>query len=149
KAPRSRPSSARAPARSGASARRRRQALRPIWPADPALVSAELLSGGAAVNRESAGEGRGRAGKRDISSAGEDLVPAAGLVPLGDRRGLKHLLDDLPPPDAGVVRAEGDLPHLRRVRDDAHLRAAEVVVEEVLEPHPAHEEDAPVEAPLV
>jgi hypothetical protein len=48
-----------------------------------------------------------------------------------------HLLDDVPPADAGVVGAEADLPHLRAVRDDAHLGAAEVVVVEILEPHPA------------
>src|SRR3954454_7871098 len=49
-----------------------------------------------------------------------DCVPAAGLVPLRDGRGLLHLLDDLPEADAGVVRAERDFPHLRTVRNDAH-----------------------------
>ena len=38
-----------------------------------------------------------------------------------------------------------DLTHLRAVRDDAHLGAAEVVVEEVLEPHAGDEQDAPLE----
>src|SRR5262245_64205047 len=85
------------------------------------------------------GEGR----QRNVPAAGVDLVTAARLVPLRERRGLKHLLDDLPPADTGVVCAEGDLPHLGRVRDDAHLRAAEIVVEEILEPHSADEEDAP------
>jgi hypothetical protein len=35
--------------------------------------------------------------------------------------------------DAGVVGAEGDFAFLRAVRDDAHLGAAEVAVEQVLE----------------
>ena len=56
-----------------------------------------------------------------------------------------HLLDDVPPADAGVVGAEADLAHLRAVRDDAHLGAAEVVVEEILEPHAGDEEHAPLE----
>src|SRR5262245_54194449 len=55
-----------------------------------------------------------------------DRMTSTRAVPLRDaRRGL-HLLDDLTPPDPGVVGAEADLTHLRAVRDDAHLRAAEV-----------------------
>src|SRR5438445_13397537 len=105
-----------------------------------------LLPRGAAIDREAAGgEGDGVC-QRDVPSAGEGFVAAAGLVPLGRRRGLEHLLDDLPPAHARVVGAEGDLAHLRRIRNDAHLGAAEVVVEEVLEPHAADEEDAPVVA---
>src|SRR5262249_10869891 len=71
------------------------------------------------------------------------------LVPLGEGRGLEHLFDDLSPAHAGVVRAEGNLSHLSGVRDDAHLGAPEVVVEEILKPHPADEEDAPVMAPFL
>src|ERR1035437_10371416 len=66
------------------------------------------------------------------------------LVPLRDRRRLLHLLDDVAPADAGVVRAERDLAHLRRVGDDAHLRATEIVGPQILEPHPRDEQDQPL-----
>src|SRR5262249_52649690 len=72
------------------------------------------------------------------------------LVPFREGRGHLHLLDDLAPADAGVVGAEADLALLRRVRDDAHLGAAEVVVEKILEPHPGDEKHIPavVASPL-
>ena len=54
-----------------------------------------------------------------------------------------HLLDDVAPAHAGVVSAEGDFAFLRGVRDDALLGAAEVVVEEILEPHAGDEEEVP------
>ena len=57
-----------------------------------------------------------------------------------------HLLDDVAPADSGVVGAERDLPFLRRIRNDAALGAPEVVVEEVLEPHPRDEEEVPAVA---
>jgi len=38
------------------------------------------------------------------------------LVPLRDRRRLVHLLDDVAPAHAGVVRAEGDLAHAGRTK---------------------------------
>src|SRR3954463_11148780 len=65
------------------------------------------------------------------------------LVPLREGRRHVHLLDDVPPADAGVIRAEGDLPLLCRVRNDAALRAPEVVVEQVLEPHAGDEQEVP------
>ena len=80
-------------------------------------------------------------------AAGEDLVPAVLLVPLGERRRHVHLLDDVPPADAGVVGAEGNLALLRRIRNDAHLGAAEVVVEQVLEPHAGDEQEVPAIGP--
>ena len=67
-------------------------------------------------------------------------------IPLGHGRIAPQPLDNLPPPDAGVVRAEGDLADGGRVGDEAHLRALEVVVPDVLEPHPRDEEDQPVVA---
>ena len=79
----------------------------------------------------------------DLLAAGEDLVTAVLLVPLGERGRHVHLLDDVPPADARVVGAEADLPFLRRVRNDAALGAAEVVVEQVLEPHPGDEQEVP------
>ena len=42
----------------------------------------------------------------DLLAAGEDLVPAVFLVPLGESGGHVHLLDDVAPADAGVVGAE-------------------------------------------
>ena len=65
------------------------------------------------------------------------------FVPLRDGRVLMHVLDDVSPADAGVVCTEGDLAFLRAVRDDAHLGAAEVVVEKILEPHTCDEEEVP------
>src|SRR5690348_15468497 len=75
-------------------------------------------------------------GRREwhVMAAGVDLVPAPGLEPFGGCRAHVHLLDDFPPPDTRIVRAEGDLSHLGRVRDDAHLGAPEVVIEQILEP---------------
>ena len=89
-------------------------------------------------------------GERHVLVAGEDLVAAVLLVPLGERGRHVHLLEDVPPADAGVVGAEGDLTLLRAVGDDAHLRAAEVVVEEILEPHAGDEQEVPaIGAPLL
>ena len=84
--------------------------------------------------------------ERHLLAAGEDLVTAVLLVPLGEGRGHVHLLDDVPPADAGVVGAEGDLPFLRGIRDDAALGAAEVVVEQILEPHAGDEQEVPAVA---
>ena len=81
-----------------------------------------------------------------LLAAGEDLVTAVLLVPLGERGGHVHLLDDVAPAHAGVVRAEGDLAFLRGVGDDALLGAAEVVVEQVLEPHAGDEQEVPAVA---
>src|SRR5438270_2847602 len=60
----------------------------------------------------------------DLLTAGEDLVTSVLLVPLGEGGGHVHLLDDVAPADARVVRAEADLAFLCRVRDDALLSAA-------------------------
>ena len=78
-----------------------------------------------------------------LLAAGEDLVAAVLLVPLGERGRHVHLLDDVAPADAGVVGAEADLAFLRGVGDDALLGAAEVVVEQILEPHAGDEEEVP------
>src|SRR5438067_610070 len=64
-------------------------------------------------------------------------------LPPGEGGRHVHLRDDIAPAHAGVLRAEGDLAFLRGVRDDALLGAAEVVVEEVLEPHAGDEEEVP------
>src|SRR6202012_809893 len=82
-------------------------------------------------------------GHADLLAAGEDFMTAMLLIPLGEGGGHVHLLDDVAPAHAGVVRAEGDFAFLRGVGDDALLGAAEVVVEEILEPHAGDEEEVP------
>src|SRR5260370_1365579 len=79
----------------------------------------------------------------DLLAAGEDLVTAMLFVPLGEGGGHVHLLDDVSPAHAGVVGAEADLTFLSGVRNNALLSPAEVVVEEVLEPHAGDEEEVP------
>src|SRR5215470_3981416 len=79
----------------------------------------------------------------DALALGVDFVLAVGAVPLGDRCVFVHVFDDLAPADAGVVRAEGDFALLRGVRNDAHFGAAEVIVEQILEPHAGDEEEVP------
>src|SRR5215469_8017328 len=74
-----------------------------------------------------------------------DGMAATRAVPLRDRSVRLHLLDDISPADARVVRAEADFTHLRAVRNDAHLGATKIVVEEILEPHAGDEEGAPLE----
>src|ERR1700679_3225754 len=81
--------------------------------------------------------------KINLLTFGEDFVLAVLLVPLSDGRVLVHVLDNLPPADAGVIRTEGDFTLLRGVRNNAHFGAAEVVVEEILEPHSREEQEVP------
>src|SRR5439155_20024766 len=78
-----------------------------------------------------------------VLAFGVNFVLAVRLVPFRDRRSLVHILDDLPPTDAGVVGAEGDLAELRGIGDDAPLSATEVVIEQVLEPHSANDKEVP------
>src|SRR5262249_22361105 len=60
-----------------------------------------------------------------------------------------HLLDNLTPSDARIVCAEGNFTLLRAVRDDAHLGAPKVVIEQVLKPHSRDKQEIPaVLAPL-
>src|SRR5882757_9254502 len=79
----------------------------------------------------------------DILALGVNLVLAVVLVPLGDGRVLVHVLDDVAPSHTGVVRAEADFALLRAVGDDAHFGAAEIVIEQILEPHAGDEEEVP------
>src|ERR1700755_2081163 len=73
-------------------------------------------------------------GQLDLLVLREYLVAAVLLVPRRDGRVLVHLLDDVAPADARVIRAETYLALLRARGDDAHLRTAEGVVDKVLEP---------------
>src|SRR6185312_456511 len=79
----------------------------------------------------------------DLLTTGEDLMASVLLVPLGEGRCHVHLLDDVAPSDAGVVGAEADFTFLRGIRDDALFGTAEVVVEQVLEPHAGDEQEVP------
>src|SRR5581483_10815147 len=81
--------------------------------------------------------------QRNILAAREDFMPAVLFVPLRNGRILVHVLDDVSPADSGVVGTEADFAFLSSVRDDAHLRAAEVVVKEILEPHTGDEQEVP------
>src|SRR6185437_11440891 len=65
------------------------------------------------------------------------------FIPLGNRGVLVHVLDDVPPANASVVSTETDLAFLSAVGDDAHLRAAEIVIEQILEPHAGDEQEIP------
>src|SRR5690242_16858802 len=56
--------------------------------------------------------------------ARKDLMPAVLFVPLGERRGHVHLLDDVPPTHTGVVGAERNLAFLGGIRNNALLSAA-------------------------
>src|ERR1700688_2160396 len=79
----------------------------------------------------------------DQAAFGINFMLAVSAIPLRDRRVFVHVLDDLPPADAGVICAEGDFALLRGIRNDAHLRAAEIVVEQILEPHAGDEQEIP------
>src|SRR5262249_33720381 len=81
--------------------------------------------------------------ERYVMAAGVDSMLPMLLIPLSDRSGLVHVLDDFAPTDSGVVRAERDLTKLRRIRNDAHFRAAKIIVEQILEPHSCNEQEVP------
>ena len=88
-----------------------------------------------------------RAVEFHLLASGVNLVLAVGLVPLGHRRALVHVLDNLPPSDPGVVGTEGDFTELRRIGDDAHFGPPEVVVEKILKPHTGNDAHLPGERP--
>src|SRR5712671_6760295 len=81
---------------------------------------------------------------RNVVTRGINGVALVFLVPVSEVRGLVHVLDNLPPADAGVVGAEGNLAFLSAVGNDTHLGAAQIVVEKILKPHAFHAEHAPV-----
>src|SRR5690242_16057557 len=75
--------------------------------------------------------------------AGKDLMAPVLFVPLGERRRHMHLLDDVAPANAGIVRAEGNLAFLRGVGNNALLGAPEIIIKQVLEPHARDEQEIP------
>src|SRR5271166_5724449 len=62
-----------------------------------------------------------RAAELHALAAGENLMPAMLLVPLGQRGRHVHFLDDVPPTHPGVVSAKRNLSLLRGIRNDALL----------------------------
>src|SRR5580704_10700193 len=88
-----------------------------------------------------------RAAELHALPAGENLMPAVLFVPLAQRGGHMHLLDDVPPTHPGVVSAKRNLTFLRGVGDNALLGPPEIVVEQILEPHARHEQQVPAVAP--
>src|SRR5437879_4795461 len=76
-------------------------------------------------------------------AARKNLVPPMLFIPLGQRSSHVHLLDDVPPSHARVVSAERNLPLLRRIRDNALLGSAEVVVKQILKPHSRNKQEVP------
>src|SRR5262249_32326293 len=81
--------------------------------------------------------------ERDGMPTGIHTMFSVLLVPFRNSGCLVHVLDDLSPTDSSVISTEGNLTELRRVRNDAHLCASEVVVEEILEPHACDEQEIP------
>ncbi len=79
----------------------------------------------------------------DVLVACENFVPALFLVPLGQGGRHVHLLNDVAPAHAGIVSAEGNFAFLRGVRNDALFGAAEIVVEQILEPHACDKQEVP------
>src|SRR5438270_7041892 len=69
------------------------------------------------------------------------------LIPFRDGRVLMHMLNDVAPADAGIVGAETNLAFLSSIRNYAHLRTTEVVIEKILEPHPSDEKKIPTISP--
>src|SRR5215831_9213196 len=65
------------------------------------------------------------------------------FIPLSYGGVLVHVLNDIAPADSRVVCAEGNLAFLRPVGNDAHFRAAEIIIEQVLEPHSCYEQEVP------
>src|SRR5262249_3007500 len=76
-------------------------------------------------------------------TTGENLVTSVLLIPLRDGCILVHVLNDIAPADPGVVGTERNLSFLGAIRDDAHLGAAKIVVEEILEPHAGDKQEIP------
>src|SRR6266446_2821101 len=71
------------------------------------------------------------------------------FVPFRNGCILVHVLNDIPPADPCIVSTEANLALLCAVRNNAHLRAAEVVIKQILKPHTSDKQEVPtVGAPL-
>src|SRR6185437_5454156 len=88
--------------------------------------------------------------QRNRLIARENFVAAMLVVPLGGRCRHMHFFDDVAPAHTRVIRAERNLALLRGIGDNALLRAPEIVVEQVLEPHSSNKKEVPaISAPLL
>ena len=76
-----------------------------------------------------------KTGKRHGVTAGVHIMSPFRFVPLTQIRRFMHILDNIAPTNARVVSAEGDLPFLRSVRNDAALGAAKNLVPQNLQTH--------------
>ena len=54
-----------------------------------------------------------------------------------------HLLNDVAPSHTRVVGAEGNFAFLRGIRNDALLGSPEIVIEQILKPHPGNKQEVP------
>src|SRR5208283_3722663 len=81
--------------------------------------------------------------------ARKNLVPPVLFIPFGQGSRHVHLLNDVPPPHPGVVSAERNLPLLRRIRDNALLRPPEIIVKQILKPHPRNKQKVPPVLPTL
>ena len=68
-------------------------------------------------------------GQWNVFAAGKDLVTTMLFIPFCHGRVLMHMLNYVAPANAGIVGAETNLTFLSSVRNDAHLRPPEVVIE--------------------
>ena len=82
-------------------------------------------------------------GKRNFFAASKDLMSSILFIPFCHCGVLVHVFNDISPADASVISAETNLAFLSAIRDDAHLSAAEIVVEQILKPHPRNEKKIP------
>src|SRR5260370_30700719 len=82
-------------------------------------------------------------------AASEDFMSPMLFVPLRKRSRHVHLLDNVPPAHTRVVGAERNLAFLRGVRNNALLRPPEIVVEQILKPHPGNEQEVPAVVPTL
>src|SRR5262249_19246255 len=78
-----------------------------------------------------------------VLAPGVNLVVAMRLLSLGDGCVFLYVFFDLASAATGVVGAEADFALLGGVRNDAHFGAAEIVVEQVLEPHAGDKQKVP------
>src|SRR5581483_700492 len=83
------------------------------------------------------------AAQSNAVAARENFVTTFLFVPLGQRGRHVHFLNDVAPAYTCVVRAERYFAFLRGVRNDALFSAAEVIIQQILEPHSRAEQEVP------
>src|SRR5437879_6365047 len=68
-------------------------------------------------------------GQRNVLAASKDLVTTMLFIPFCHGRVLMHMLNYVAPANAGVVGTKTNLTFLGSVRNNAHLRPTEIVIE--------------------